>query len=590
MNRILDLASSSTYDFRKTANPADPLKYLFDEWVPYYRLKWAIARALQPHRILEIGVRFGYSALAFLDGAPDATYFGIDNDSDTFGGERGAINWARQVAPEARAQFLIGDSQTMQCFPGGTYDLIHVDGQQDGEGSIADLKKALGRARYILVDGYFWTRDNFLHVSEFVFRYRDLIESCMIIPGYAGELLITPKPGESIAKHAETSADLRSSYVASYYLGDCAGSDTFKRDKSGRLLDARLRSVADLIGTAPLGRALDLGSGRGELSIHLARSGYRVLSIDYSQDAIDLAKKASDAAGCSAGIDYYCGDVNSAPLSGVYSLAVASDMVERLTSGELDGLYERVAAHLSSDGIFIIHTFPNAWHYRYDYARRRQKARALGAYLPSEPRSRYEELMRINEQSPRVLRDQLKAHFDHVLVWFASHDLGNPFDNLSRRFSRAEMRTAGDLFAIASHSPIDGQTLRNRIGMHPLMCAARVDIRILEMPQTVAPGKTFQGRVRLKNNGAIDLKSQPPNPVHLAYHCYSTGNELMVFDGLRSVIPILRAGAELEADMCLQAPEKEGLVRFRLTLVQEAVTWFDTPPHSSFAETFIDVR
>src|ERR1700733_10374952 len=121
IKNILELASASDYDFRRSANPEDQLKHLFDDWVSYYRLKWAIARVLQPRRILEIGVRFGYSALAFLDGAPDATYLGIDNDSDTFGGVCGAINWARQVAPEGRAEFLIADSQSMQRFPGGTY-------------------------------------------------------------------------------------------------------------------------------------------------------------------------------------------------------------------------------------------------------------------------------------------------------------------------------------------------------------------------------------------------------------------------------------------------------------------------------------
>ena len=41
-------AAHSTYDFRDNACPADPLRHLFSEWVPYYRLKWAIAHALQP--------------------------------------------------------------------------------------------------------------------------------------------------------------------------------------------------------------------------------------------------------------------------------------------------------------------------------------------------------------------------------------------------------------------------------------------------------------------------------------------------------------------------------------------------------------
>ena len=51
----------------------------------------------------------------------------------------------------------------------------------------------MGQARFILVDGYFWTRDNFLSASEFLYRYKDLIEYYGVIPGYGGEILIKTK-------------------------------------------------------------------------------------------------------------------------------------------------------------------------------------------------------------------------------------------------------------------------------------------------------------------------------------------------------------------------------------------------------------
>jgi cephalosporin hydroxylase len=116
---ILDVAANSEYDFRCVASPDDPLKHLFDEWVPYYRLQWAIVRVLQPRQILEIGVRFGYSAAAFLDACPDAAYLGIDNDSDTFSGQKRAIHWARHITRGTNAQYLIADSQQLDGLPGG---------------------------------------------------------------------------------------------------------------------------------------------------------------------------------------------------------------------------------------------------------------------------------------------------------------------------------------------------------------------------------------------------------------------------------------------------------------------------------------
>src|ERR1700681_1354881 len=119
VEEILSMALASTYDFRTTANPGDPLQHLFPEWVLYYRTKWAIAKVLKPQSILEIGVRYGYSALALLNGSPSARYLGIDLDVTAFGGSVGAIDWARQVCSEFRTEFLLADSTKMERFSGG---------------------------------------------------------------------------------------------------------------------------------------------------------------------------------------------------------------------------------------------------------------------------------------------------------------------------------------------------------------------------------------------------------------------------------------------------------------------------------------
>ncbi|HLJ45641.1 MAG TPA: methyltransferase domain-containing protein [Bryobacteraceae bacterium] len=581
--KILELASATGYDFRTSANPADPSKHLFSEWLPYYRMKWAIARALQPKRILEIGVRFGYSAAAFLDACPDAEYLGIDNDSETFGGVAGAVEWARRITTGRKANFLVADSQQLQEFPGGPYDLIHVDGQQDENGTIGDLRKALRQTRHILVDGFFWTRNNFLHVSDFLYCYRAAIESCLILPGYAGELLITLLPAAEAPSRVSNSGEIRSAYTASYYLQDCGGFEAYKRDKGLSLSDWRLRTVADLAELSPIGLALDLGCGRGELSAHLLRLGHDVTAVDYSEAAIELARAAAPA------VHFHAADVNDAKLSGQYDVMIASDLIEHLTAGELDRLYARLAAHLSPQGLFVLHTFPNVWYYEYEYRRRRREARKIDAYLPLEPRSRYEQLMHINEQSPRVLRRQLREHFPHVVLWFAAHDLANPFENLERRFSIAEMRSAGDLFAVASHAPISAGWLRERLAMPRVTPPIDVRIELLEMPGAVRRNSRFQARVRLTNNSAVDLKSRPPHPVHLSYHCYSEERQVVAYDGIRSVIPTLKAGSTEDVEMQLSAPATPGRYLFRVTLVQEWVMWFDEPPQNAFVETWAEI-
>src|SRR3954470_23814078 len=116
IDRILEYYRTSDYDFRCHANPDDPLSHLFPEWVPYYRLKAAIARIIAPTTILEIGVRYGYSARAFLHGQPTARVTGIDLDVESFGGAKSAFTWAQRILPAAQTELILGNSQTMIRF------------------------------------------------------------------------------------------------------------------------------------------------------------------------------------------------------------------------------------------------------------------------------------------------------------------------------------------------------------------------------------------------------------------------------------------------------------------------------------------
>ncbi len=588
ISEILATAKKAEYDFRRTANPDDPLRHLFAEWASYYRMKWAIAKVLQPQSILEIGVRFGYSAATFLDACPECKYLGIDNDSETSGGHKGAMNYARSITT-GNARYLLGDSQTMDEFPGGKYDLIHVDGQQDGDGSFRDLTKAIRQGRYVLVDGYFWTRDNFLNVSEFLHRHRDLIESYFVIPGYAGELLITPKPDVALPVGCTSSETLRYAYTSDYYLLDCGGCDSFKRDRGAGLSDQRLRAVGSLAEIVPPGRALDLGCGRGELTAFLARLGHEVLAVDYSPQAIELAREAVDAAQVNDRVEFYCGDAKEVPLRDKYDVAVASDLIEHMSPQELDRLYGRLAEHMAADGLFIVHTYPNEWYYRFDYARKLRQARRLGAYLPGNPRSRYEQLMHINEQSPAVLRKQLQKNFAHVTLWFATHELSEPFANLKRKFSREEMRAAGDLFAVASHTPFDIAALVSDMEMQPVPRPLRIQLNVLEVPKSAAAGARFAAKVSVHNQSDTTLTSWQPRPIHLCYHWFNEAGETVVFDGLRTVLPKTSPGAEQVVVMQVEAPWQPGKYLLRLTMVQELVCWFDGAPQSTFREVLVDV-
>jgi hypothetical protein len=151
----------------------DPYLYPDDPWLRQeapeggidlarrvYAEKHALALLLRPVKVLEIGVRYGYSAAAFLAAGAE-TYLGIDADAGGHGGVPGAAAWAvaslRRHFPAARVEVRVLDTRDVNTlpdpFPGGRWDLIHVDGDHTEAGCLHDLELAwAARPNFILVD------------------------------------------------------------------------------------------------------------------------------------------------------------------------------------------------------------------------------------------------------------------------------------------------------------------------------------------------------------------------------------------------------------------------------------------------------
>jgi len=141
-----------TYDHRPGLPSGIQNYYQAEEFrLGYACFKWQVAYVLQPKSIIEIGVGVGVSALAFLDGAPHATYVGIDNDCES--------NRDFPVTPSTFVSNLLGnrgkiwlkDSTKIDRLP--QVDLIHVDGAHDYDSCYLDVLLAWrSNARWILVD------------------------------------------------------------------------------------------------------------------------------------------------------------------------------------------------------------------------------------------------------------------------------------------------------------------------------------------------------------------------------------------------------------------------------------------------------
>ena len=160
------------FDITPYLKPDDPFigSIPHEQVQAYYDLKYRIARIVQPRSILEIGVRAGYSAAAFIAASsPDVKYVGLDFDNsdadiqNRHGGLPGYSQWAIESLkahfPRASIEIVQIDTQVELIQLDGIFDLVHVDGDHSYEGCYRDLVQVERYARWILVDDYFHIAD-----------------------------------------------------------------------------------------------------------------------------------------------------------------------------------------------------------------------------------------------------------------------------------------------------------------------------------------------------------------------------------------------------------------------------------------------
>ena len=147
--------------FPKTIlHPDDMARFGVKEYAhfnKYYQLKYAMASQIKPKTIVEIGVRAGYSAYAFLQACPEAIYYGFDNNAGLDGGCKGLryYDWACKLLDSYKVTIVNDlDSQSVTRLPidFAPY-LMHIDGSHSFEGCMHDLNLAKShKAAFILVD------------------------------------------------------------------------------------------------------------------------------------------------------------------------------------------------------------------------------------------------------------------------------------------------------------------------------------------------------------------------------------------------------------------------------------------------------
>ena len=116
--------------------------------------------------------------------------------------------------------------------------------------------------------------------------------------------------------------------------------------------DAAVALLHRLAGDGP---ALELGIGTGRIALPLAARGVRVDGVDLSQPMVDQlrAKPGGEQ------LDVTIGDFAELDLPGRYRLVyvVFNSFFNLLTQDEQVRCFERVGAHLTDDGVFVIEAY-----------------------------------------------------------------------------------------------------------------------------------------------------------------------------------------------------------------------------------------
>jgi hypothetical protein len=183
----------------KVVAPGDE-KFGEPKFYQYYNAKFQIANFIKPHRIAEIGVRYGYSAYAFLSAVPEASYTGYD----LVGGGHGGVavdtfEHVRKILgrdfPRAQVALIHADSQKLESLD-GLFDFVHVDGNHSEAGCLHDCRlaiEALAPGGYILVDDYEYIAGVKAAVGEFLGEQNGAIERSFPYPSLRGEYVIQKK-------------------------------------------------------------------------------------------------------------------------------------------------------------------------------------------------------------------------------------------------------------------------------------------------------------------------------------------------------------------------------------------------------------
>lgn len=163
-------------------------------------------------------------------------------------------------------------------------------------------------------------------------------------------------------------------------------------------------------------KILDIGCGKGEIIISAALRGAYAIGIDYSENAIKVAKEVLKdiPEDVRKKIEILRQDAKEISFQErVFDRIFLLDIVEHLHNWELERMFKEIDRLLKADGYLVIHTVPNSWAYDWGY----KIIRLFFRKLPKNPRTEMDRLTHINEQNIVKLNRLLKRRGFKSKIW-----------------------------------------------------------------------------------------------------------------------------------------------------------------------------
>ncbi|PNS09227.1 Wzt carbohydrate-binding domain-containing protein [Solilutibacter silvestris] len=126
----------------------------------------------------------------------------------------------------------------------------------------------------------------------------------------------------------------------------------------------------------------------------------------------------------------------------------------------------------------------------------------------------------------------------------------------------------------SSHS--DGTIVRSFGRMNPPLTDFSASIQLLSSAHVLPAATDSILQLRIRNTGQEDWRACGYyGRISPTYRWYSPTSELLVPDGLRSILPDdVQGGQTVIAPLLVRAPDEPGIYRLAVSLVQEGVAWF----------------